>query len=316
MSLDKDFVLRFRDIPYPVSLKDQALPDLPLIILSAPYDSSNVHSHDFIELIYVRNGAGIHHHGPNQYHVYAGDCFLVAPGEEHDFVNVRELETINFLFYPDFLDFLRGPLLEIPGFVNFFSIEPFFREETAFQHKLHLRPPEQSVLIGLHDRLKRELTTREPGFKVATVAYFLELVIFISRCYSKIVATGNVEKELSRKEEIVSAAISFLEKNYVEDIKLNDVARSAFISSSRLCHLFKETTGMPIFDYLNKMRCDQACRLLADTSDKLPDIAALIGFHDPSYFGRIFKKITGMSPSEYRKKANSSEKMSNTITSA
>jgi two-component system response regulator YesN len=64
--------------------------------------------------------------------------------------------------------------------------------------------------------------------------------------------------------------------------------------------LFKEETGEYFNDYLNRIRLDQAKKLLQTTLNKASDIAAIVGFLDPNYFYRKFKQVNGLSPSEYR----------------
>jgi len=69
-----------------------------------------------------------------------------------------------------------------------------------------------------------------------------------------------------------------------------------------LCRVYKENVGMTIFEYLNKIKIEFACNLLMDADLKISEVCWDSGFNNFSHFNKQFKRITGMTPSEYRKK--------------
>ena len=93
----------------------------------------------------------------------------------------------------------------------------------------------------------------------------------------------------------------FIKENYMQKISLNDVAGHVYLSKAYLSKIFKEETGISLVNYINRLRIDKSKTLLKDHSLSLADIAALVGFDDQSYFSKIFKGITGVSPGKYRK---------------
>jgi AraC-like DNA-binding protein len=276
--------------------------NLPLHIMSLNQENTaEPHSHDFIELVFVHRGKGLHLHGSNKYPIFAGDCFVIVPGEHHGYEDGRNLRITNMLFYPEILGSFEADLQKIPGFIRFFSIEPLFRQETSFKHKLHLNPSQQNLLISLRDQIEREMKEQTPGYLPLCKSLFIQLLVFVSRSFDTSITSQNVRNEFDGKEKMVAAAISFLEQNYSSDVSVEDIAKSAFVSSSRLSHVFTSATGMSLIDYLTKLRINRACELVASTGKTVSEIAYLLGFHDPSYFGRAFKQNTGKTPSEYRK---------------
>jgi AraC-like DNA-binding protein len=74
------------------------------------------------------------------------------------------------------------------------------------------------------------------------------------------------------------------------------------VSKSHLCRVFKKATGQTASQYLNHVRIERACRMLAETDIPIEEIAFASGFNNPSYFFRVFRKEVGKLPLEWRKK--------------
>ena len=98
----------------------------------------------------------------------------------------------------------------------------------------------------------------------------------------------------------VRLACEYLEKNYQENINLNKISNYVSLSKNYFCNIFKKETGMTIWDYLIRIRMEEAKRMLLDTDQKTYEISERVGYDDPSYFGRLFKKYTGFTPIEFR----------------
>ncbi len=280
----------------------------PLIVWTITNEQSapSPHTHDFYELVYVRRGSAVHCYDGNEYPVRAGDCFCVLPNEDHGFDKRHSFSLTNVLFYPTILIPHIAALKEIRGFAAFFCIEPFFRSETSFAHKLHLSLTQQDCMSSLLDTIEKALDTKDPGWQAEGTGLFLQLVVMASRFFGQSIAADGMDAEYTAKLDSISAAIAFLEKNYSGEVKLDDVARNAFLSPNRLCSVFKAAVGMTIVDYLTKVRIEKACQLLLANADTVTEIASKVGYHDPSYFGRTFKAHMGHTPSEHLKKIKQS----------
>lgn len=100
--------------------------------------------------------------------------------------------------------------------------------------------------------------------------------------------------------DVIYKALEYIKKNYMNKISLNDVADTASISPSYFSKVFKEEMKRNFNMYLNQYRVNKSKKLLMDDSVSLVNIAFLTGFEDQSYFSKVFKKITGMSPGKYR----------------
>ena len=98
----------------------------------------------------------------------------------------------------------------------------------------------------------------------------------------------------------VRLACEYIDKNYQEDINLNKISNYVSLSKNYFCNIFKKETGITIWDYLIRIRMEEAKKMLLETEQKTYEISELVGYDDPSYFGRLFKKYTGFTPIEFR----------------
>ncbi len=99
---------------------------------------------------------------------------------------------------------------------------------------------------------------------------------------------------------IVDKAMNYIDENYSEQLTLGDVADNVYVSSSYLSRIFKRVTNLNFSEYVNKVRIDEAKRLLKESDLMTYQIGEAVGYSDPHYFSRIFKKITGHSPTWFR----------------
>lgn len=124
--------------------------------------------------------------------------------------------------------------------------------------------------------------------------------------HSFLLLIGQQYKEQIQYSPVVEKAIAFAEKNYGQPITLADAAEAVPISSGYLSTVFRKEYGMNYTDFLIQLRIEKAKVLLAAGNEKLADIAEKCGFNDHAYFTRTFKKMTGVSPNDYRKSVKES----------
>lgn len=108
---------------------------------------------------------------------------------------------------------------------------------------------------------------------------------------------GDKENKAGR---ITLFAVEFIDKNFHKDITLEDVSSAVSLSPYYFSKLFKSETGENFIDYLTCVRINKAKELLKNKSLSVKEICFTIGYSDPNYFSRNFKKIVGVTPTEYR----------------
>jgi len=118
----------------------------------------------------------------------------------------------------------------------------------------------------------------------------------------KLAAEQKQKNAAQRHEQIIEAVKDYISHNYSSKITLMEVARRVYISHSYLSKLIKIHTGRSFRHLVNMARIEEAVRLLEHTDKSLSEIAFRTGFEDHSYFAKVFKRHTGMNPSDYRQK--------------
>ncbi len=106
------------------------------------------------------------------------------------------------------------------------------------------------------------------------------------------------------KTRHVQRALHFIHNNYATDISLDRVAQTVQLSRYHFSRLFKEITGLTYRSYINRVRIEQAKRMLNDDALSVTDAGYAVGYSDLTHFERIFKKIVGSNPSQYRRKGS------------
>lgn len=106
--------------------------------------------------------------------------------------------------------------------------------------------------------------------------------------------------EESGEDKIVSRMRHYVEEHYMEDISVLDIASAFGYSEAYFCKLFKQNFGKNFVTYLTEYRVELAKKALEDLSCNVKEVGQRVGYADSNYFTKVFRRITGMSPSEYR----------------
>ena len=149
---------------------------------------------------------------------------------------------------------------------NLYSLPKSYSEVRTFTEKRYLHETKKILIPSL--------------FKEVTADYF-----------------NTSDKE---KSGYIKKAKEYISVHYSENINLEEICDYAAISKNYFCHLFKNETGISIWEYLTNFRIEKAKDFLIASDMKNYEISYKIGYENPSYFSKTFKKITGKSPSEFR----------------
>ena len=109
-----------------------------------------------------------------------------------------------------------------------------------------------------------------------------------------------VQEEENGTNQLVKRAKEYIAEHYMENITLSDTAEILGITGGYLSTLFQKSLQCGFIDYLNRVRIERACCYLEQNYFKTYEIAYKVGFRDEKYFSKVFKKVMGMSPKEYR----------------
>ena len=267
-----------------------------------PIDQCCYHSHDFVEICYVSAGKGMHLVNGRQYSVARGDLFIIQHDVRHAFIkeesDPEELIVYNVLFKPAFIDRVMAGIDDLafsllPTSHLFLDIEP----ANVAKANIRLSIEDQKEFDDLLCRMYREFSVKPNGYFSMLRAYMIQLIVMIVRCLSK---QESYAADAMRDGSLIQKIMLYLEEHYSEKFDLNGIALKSFFSKGYLCRVFKESTGMTMSEYVQKLRINEACSLILRSDIKLTDVAYKVGFSDYKAYIATFKKITGKTPHQYR----------------
>jgi AraC family L-rhamnose operon transcriptional activator RhaR len=264
----------------------------------------HLHIHDFIEISYVASGTGIHILGDKEYEVCEGDLFLINYHIPHEFRSIASprtspLSVYNCVFKPDFINANLIDFKDFTDVIHYLSFRSIFSLESDNIDDIKIIGGENINLEAIFKKMLKEFTNQEEGYIELLRGYLIELLIKIFRSLKKSDKTEN--SMMSHHTKLIDQSIQYLKTNYSINVKLSDLASRSFLSPAYFCKLFKDYTGITISEYVQKLRIEEACNLLKLTDDKIIVITQKVGYKDIKHFNDVFKRLTGMTPSVYRK---------------
>lgn len=277
--------------------------DFPFWIHSFIHEDvvADMHKHDFVELVYVKNGRAQHSFEETSYDIQAGDVFIINPGESHGYkvAEGSKLEIINCLFWSSLI---RDTLLHEMGIsqtMDYFFVHPFLNQDERFHHRLNLTGREADVVLALLEGMLLENQSRSPGYEVILRLQLIELLILLTRNYS-LQQSGRGIRPPNKNELLVQRICGYLERNYDQRISLAQLSQLFNISVRQLNRIFNLETGQSIIETLHRIRIEKAKHMLVETDEKIVTIANLVGYDDQAFFSRLFLRYVGFSPGRYR----------------
>jgi len=231
--------------------------------------SSARHNHPDYEFHFITEGTGIFRINDRYCHVKPGSFLISPPRIEHNFTSEEGIKQS--LFFAPADAFKSWPQLEKEINISLVHIE------LDLSFKLECELIKQDSLSAITDK--------QIG------AFYTILGVLLRRLHSP--KTSN--------SSLMIKARQLLEENGRKRMTIKEIASKLSISNTYLIQLFKRETGMTPNQYMQKYKVDQSCYHLLTSNDTCRRISEQVGFEDPFYYSRIFKKIMGVSPSIWRK---------------
>lgn len=135
---------------------------------------------------------------------------------------------------------------------------------------------------------------------IPTEAEWLATVSCAQHILSHVALASQQGSAMSEHDAGIQAVIAHMETCLNSDLKLTHFAQHAGLSPSYFCKVFKTLTGRSPMDHFNRLKIREACSLLSTQDTTVKEVASRLGFHDPYYFSRLFKKLVGLSPDRFR----------------
>lgn len=289
--------------------KLEMLEDLPCKMYRMDKLSSLwVHFHDYFQIWYVSKGEFLHTMGGQEYHITKGNMFVVPPFTEHRIQAPpeQEVEIWGCEFLPTFVNERFGDPSGGQPFFDISYLTYFEHAESVSSYQMTFDGVTDSRIRGLMQEMLGEYERRTPFFQIVLKAHLLLLLSIIVRQVNGELVQAGFEKS-EKYRDTMSKVVEYIQKNSHEDIKLEDMCTISNLSKSTFCSLFKEWTGKTFNRYLIDLRINNALGLLQHPSLTVTDVCFAAGFNELSYFCRIFKSYTGISPNQFRKQATTKQ---------
>ena len=253
-----------------------------------------MHSHDFYEVVYVKEGFTIHYYGESTTVLTEGDIFVIAPGIQHAYTGLHYTLVYNCLFTDEAVSDLRENFRGMPGMDWLFHSD----EESHEWMRVRLDTAERMRVMSVLERMRDEQENKRLGWQIMMKSLLVRFLTLFSRSYAAHYLASTSEKIYLN---YVVRVLNYIEANFSGDIDLNLMAEHVDISPDYLSRQFKKVMGLSPAAFLRSYRLARAMDLIrADSTENFGVIAHTVGYKHLSHFSREFKLFTGMTPSEYK----------------
>lgn len=253
-----------------------------------------LHSHDFIEVVFVARGSALHSHidlnGRTRTNcLIQGDVFSVQIGERHSYEHCRDMVLYNLFVRPEFL--AQYPeLRELPGWQRFFG-ERSCVPDTIIHFPASMRHWGRLSL----DRAVAESLQKRAGSLTIMTAQILDFLVTALR------GPEMTRPEVHEDRFSILQSIAMMEENPERHFTLEQLAKNSRMSVPAYTQKFRSALGMSPMKYLLKARLLHVQHYLVSTELSINEIAALSGFCSANYLIKLFHRELGITPSQFRK---------------
>mgnify|MGYP000017758206 FL=1 len=246
------------------------------------------HTHTYCEIFYLRSGTCTYTVNKGQWHLEAGDIFIVAPGDPHStrYEGKTSCERIIVFCMPDVLAALLPDAADE------------VRSTLLRSGKVILNSDSRRSVDAMINNMLLENDLPQRFSEDILKLESLHLVMLLLR--SGIFGYETMSEKEGYSADIESA-LKYIALNYQQSLTLEEVAGHCNLSSTYFSRKFKLITGRTFKEHLNYIRLRQAKQMLCTTDNTVTKIAMLCGFGSSNYFKDVFKADIGISPREYRK---------------
>lgn len=283
--------------------------DLPFYIgkyYHTNFSDLKIHTHDFIEIVYVYDGKGYHIYNNVTYPVSKGELYIINSRTPHCFYptdksNSEHLVVYNLCFFPEFISSINIHLPILVELTDIMLYKSLYPDEIIYSPDLKLSGSMRTEIEQLYEKMYLEFTSKGINYVELLRLSLCELLLKIHRFYQQNHASPE-SAVIKYRHQLIPDCIQYLRENYSKKVTIEELSNNFFLSKSYLSSLFKKATGSGVVEYLQHIRIERACELLTNTTLSITEISTQVGYTDYRFFNKSFKKITGVTAHEYRKK--------------
>lgn len=267
---------------------------IPVYVSTFSHNTAiRTHTHDFFEFVYVEKGFAAHMLNNTISVLLPGDLFGLRPGDFHGYYNVHDTIIYNCLFQKEALSDCLHEVKSLPGIMDILNDSCPSRNV-----RIQLEVSQRHEMSNLLKNMQHECTHHETGWETKLKAHLMELLVLASRGYESMRRKIS-EIEYKNTENILST-IKYIEENFSKNIKIKELSDMAGLNRDYYTKVFKTLCGVTPSEFILYIRISKSVELIMRTGLLISQVSGMVGFDDPNYFARIFKKVTGMTPTDCR----------------
>lgn len=226
----------------------------------------------------------------------AGDVLVFGSDEDHYIISVSgqtPLKILNLQFEPRFIWSPGNDLFDS----RYLGI--FLNHGPEFENRLPYDTEAARQVSALMHQIRHECALSRPEYELIVKAELLLILGQLGRCHTHLLEkpSGQGDAHLQQLED----ALNYIDRNLTGELTLEEIARSAGMSRSHLCAVFKKLNGLSVWDYITKKRIQLAVDYIRRGEHSITQIAMLCGYNTMANFNRSFKMVTHCTPSQYKK---------------
>ena len=244
----------------------------------------SVHRHDFFYMLVIKSGKGVHQIDFEKFDVSANSVFILKPGQVHELYLEKGTQGYLICFESDFYqpkDVQTKQVFQTVNRVNHFSI------------------PDELFKIPLKhlDDIYKEYTSKKALFKQSIISHLNLIYVELFRVLTD---NNSLKNQNTYEGEVLENLFQLIEDHVSYEKQVRFYVESLSLTAFQLNSILKSTLGKTCLQLLNEQLILESKRNLLATTKQIKEIAFQLGYEDPSYFSRFFKKHTGYTPDDFR----------------